>query len=297
MRLPALLLFLFLSLRLTAQPYLDLLSVQGSAFPSKGLYKGKDQGTVPNDWWMVNVNLPLKINARNVLILSPGWEQRSFVYKDLDLVANYETEYLPVTYFHVFNDTTMAMSGTGIYRFNKARTVSFNGESDMLGGAVIFSKKASARFTWKAGLYYNKEFFGNYWLPLLGVDWRVTDRLFVMGLVPRNLIIDYCLSSHLHGGFAYKGLEESYREKNEGSYLKITNGQLKLFADYYFNKTPIVVTLEVGQTVASEYQQRAFENAPVQKTNPAENILIRGGISYRFVTNKAFLTPQTQGHY
>ena len=282
---------------ISAQPYLDIATVQASGFPISGIYKGKNQTKITNDWWLANFNLPFKINSRNLILLSPGWEQRSFVNKDQDDVANYETMYLPVTFRHTLNDSSMTVSGTAIYRFNKARYVAFDSESDMFGGALLFTKKTSAKFTWKVGVYYNREFFGDYWLPLLGVDWQATDRLFIFGLLPKNFVIDYRLSNHFHTGFSYKGVQESYRENTEGSYFKITDGQVKLFTDYYFSKIPIVITLEAGQTLSSKYTYRQEQNESEKIYYPAENMLFRVGISYRFVTNKMFVTPQTPEHY
>lgn len=297
MRNQFILIFLLFTSAVSAQPYLDIATVQASGFPISGIYKGKSLTRITNDWWLANFNLPFKINSRDLILFSPGWEQRSFVNKDQDDVANYETVYFPVTYRHTLNDTSIILSATGIYRFNKARYVSFDSESEMFGGALLFTKKVSSKFVWKAGVYYNKEFFGDYWLPLFGVDWQVNDKFFITGILPKNLILDYRLSPHFHMGFSYKGIQESYRENKDDSYFKITDGQVKLFVDYYFSKIPIVLTFEAGQTLSSKYEFQPDQNKPGVVYYPEENMLFRGGISYRFVTNKAFITPQTQEHY
>ena len=290
-----LLLILFCSSFAFSQPYLDVLTVQGNAFPTSAIAKGKDDVHMSNDWWLVNLNLPFELNKRNLILLSPGWEHRSYVFKDENkFVKTYETVYLPVTFLHTFSDTSKNISATGIYRFNKLRDLPFNNQSDMIGGAVLYSKTVSETFTWKAGAYYNREFFGNLFLPLAGFEWKATPKLYVWGLLPNNFVIDYRLQSNLHIGCNVNAIIESYKEVQPGSYTKFSEEQLYLFCDYYLKKIPLIISLQAGHTVGRNYSYRANENAAVTKYNPSESMIFHAGIAYRFVTNTKFITPQSK---
>jgi hypothetical protein len=299
-----------LSVQLNAQPYFELLNLNFAKQALSSFYKGGEQAKISNNWYLANINIPLKINSKNILILTLGWEQRKFStvqaeeklgYSSLKQSGfisgkdvTYETFYLPLSFQHVFRDSSKSLSGAMIYRYNKLRELKAGTSNDQFGGALIFGKKSSDRFTWKAGAYYNREFFGNYFIPLAGFEWNASARLNLWGLLPRNMVIDYAINKSVHGGFSYKGITESYRNNNVHGYFSITEGQLKLFCDIYLGKSPWVISLEAGQTGGREYEFFSGENQEkINKINPSEGSILRAGITYRVVTNKKFMTLLT----
>ncbi len=278
-----------------SQPYLDVLTVQGSRFPTSPLYSGKADEKIKNDWWLVNLNAPFILNKKNLLLLSPGWEQHTYKFAESNTSKSYETVYVPLTFLHTFSDTSMNISATGIYRFNKVHNLPFDNTTDMAGGAVLFSKVASPTFTWKAGAYYNKEFFGDFFLPLAGFEWKASKKWYIWGLLPNTLVADYRLLPSLHTGLNVNCVVESYKESQPGGYTKFTEEQLNLFADYYLPHMPVIVSFQVGHTVGRKFSYRANEQSDVRVYTPSESMIFHLGIAYRFVTSSTFVTPQSKG--
>ena len=53
-----------------------------------------------------------------------------------------------------------------------------------MGGVAMFSYKKKDNLKYHFGLYYNREFFGDYFLPLLGIDWKINQRMNLFGDLP-----------------------------------------------------------------------------------------------------------------
>ena len=149
------------------------------------------------------------------------------------------------------------------------------------GGAFIATRILSAHLILKGGLYYNKEFFGNYFLPLIGGEWKPNERMSIFGLLPNNLFIDYKLSETIHTGFVFKGITASFRLKvtNNYDYIRMEEGQFKFFADYYVKKN-IVINIEAGHTLKREYGF-GFLNKESTSAEFNDGYLLKAGIYYR----------------
>ena len=147
--------------------------------------------------------------------------------------------------------------------------------------AVIATRIMSSKLSLKGGVYYNKEFFGNNFLPLLGCDWKANDRLNIFGLLPNNLFVDYKISNKFHSGFIYKGITSSFRlkESNDYDYVLPEEGQLKLFVDYYITKN-IVLNFEGGHTVARNYGF-GFLNEKAVPADFNDGYILKAGLYYR----------------
>ena len=54
------------------------------------------------------------------------------------------------------------------------------------GGVFLEHFVPNEKLKIKAGIYYNREAFGNLFVPLVGVDWKVNDRINLYGILPTN---------------------------------------------------------------------------------------------------------------
>ena len=63
-------------------------------------------------------------------------------------------------------------------------TKAFTSDAFQYGFLAVHSIKFSDRFTLKGGLYFNREFYGNFFMPLVGVDWRLNNDWYIFGLLP-----------------------------------------------------------------------------------------------------------------
>lgn len=134
------------------------------------------------------------------------------------------------------------------------------------GGLAIVTYKKRDNLKYRFGMYYNHECFGNYAMPLLGIDWKATKRLNVFGDLPANMNVEYKLSKSIYIGASYISIVGSYRlQSSEGnSYVRVgdkTFGQneFKGFVNYYLTKH-LVWYAEAGYTAGRMYQRYDSQN-------------------------------------
>lgn len=280
------LLFLFagLGLNLSAQPFIDIVNIHYQKSPEAALY-GKDKNPFSTDYFVANFNLPLKAFKRDRLIINPVFEWNHLGFGN--------QEYLNTDLYGL----TMALSYVKQWKNDKWKTVfvSINRISSDLnkitikhyqpGGALITIYERSKKVRYKLGVYYNSEFFGAYVLPLLGIEWSISDRLILHGLVPRNLVLEWRITPSLYAGINWRAITNSYRYRSEhtSDYFKIEENQVRLFADIYLTRH-LVLNFETGHTFLREYNQRSELNRIVGLDSDLqlnEGLLFKAGIFYR----------------
>jgi hypothetical protein len=72
---------------------------------------------------------------------------------------------------------------------NGSETFGFK-DNNQAGGAVLLTYKKHPDLKYKFGLFYNREFFGNFFVPLAGIDWKINNRLQLFGVLPGNLVLE-----------------------------------------------------------------------------------------------------------
>ena len=266
-----------LSFQSYSQPYFDVVSLQGVFTRPTTIFSNEPIG-INTDYYSSQLSFPYQFKNKSVLAITAGYDE--WQIKQGANILKLQSGYLPVTFIKPLANQ-WNFSVTGIPRFSNEKNRTFNNEVWQIGGAILATKKFSDRLTLKGGIYYNKEFFGNYFLPLLGGEWRVTDKLILFGLLPNNLFADYKISNSLHAGFIYKGITASFRlkENKNNDYIRLQEGQLKIFADIYITKK-LVLNAEFGHTVAREYGFGLLD----KKNNKADfndGYLLKTGIYYR----------------
>jgi hypothetical protein len=288
-----------------SQPYIDLANIQyGKTYISK-IYKGKDEFKVNHEWKSYTFNVPIKINEKKLLLISP--EVNNKIYQQTDssfsiqqngstsisvyskFHAHYISYSLPITLVHKFKNQN-SISTTFVYRQNKDYKIRFGWTTDQIGGAIIYTKNYNDKFKLKGGLYYNREFWGNNFIPLLGFEWKASKNIYCWGLLPNSTTVDVSFNK-LHAGFAFRAIEESYSESYT-SYFRDREGHLKLYLNYYLinknQKIALTLLSEVGQSVNRLYEFKSANVANANKYHPAENYFIRIGLAVRLITRSDF---------
>jgi Domain of unknown function (DUF6268) len=161
-----------------------------------------------------------------------------------------------------------------------------------IGGLLLGNYKANDKLKIKAGLYYNREAFGDFFVPLLGIDWKATDRLNFYGTLPNNYKIEYAVvKNKFFTGLNFKSQIRSFQlaQKQNNDYVRFDETVLKLFADYFLYKKVLVFS-EIGyslgksplqySTVTNELTTLNSIYSPSNKY-PVFNI----GIAYRIRTD------------
>jgi hypothetical protein len=117
-----------------------------------------------------------------------------------------------------------------IYKFNSKQSLQvlfaprfmgdFNAsfsKSVQLGGILMYEKVKNDDFTWRIGVLYNQEFFGTYIVPVLYLDWDLTSKFKIKGLLPVYAKAYIQANEKVAAGLHFIGLTTSYRI-NEQNY-------------------------------------------------------------------------------
>jgi hypothetical protein len=137
-------------------------------------------------------------------------------------------------------------------------------------------------FKIKFGLYYNREFFSDFYIPLAGVDWKINERTYLFGVLPNCMKLEYRLRKSLYAGLTFKSITNSYRYRNQQGYFKISDNHLTVFSDFYLPGN-FAIALEAGHTLFREVKNRS---SFVAENATSDGFLIKAGVYYRIRLNK-----------
>lgn len=297
-------LLVFSCMRLPAQPFTDLLGTQYQAQPSSQLPVKK---STPLDIGFIQagLNAPVRLNARNLILINPIYEYRDLKFRREDeggmprpaalaLSRSFYTVYLPLTWQHTFRDTTKQLSLTLVPRLNAATEGTGGEDKFVFNTAALYTINRNANFTWKAGVYYSREFFGNFFLPLLAFDWQAGARVRAWGVLPRFGVLDYAMNRYWHCGLAYRGTNDSYRMPS-GDWFRINEIQFRLYNDLYIPRTRFVLSADIGHTFLRDFTWYNRVADKRYKVNPGEGLILRLALAYRLVTAGNFMGPLRGG--
>ena len=282
---------LFITLIITglinSQPLIDVFKFYYLHSPEKGM--NDKTSPLKYDYLNFNINVPIELKKDgDAFIINPFYENNQGTVSGNN--------------FHV----TGQGIATGFLKKNQQKTKTFfatfilrrNFElnqnlSDVwqYGGAVLYSWKTQNGIWFKAGIYYNKEFFGNYFMALAGIDWKINAKNNLYGVLPGNFVYEHKVNSHFYYGGVFRALTNSYREPyidpcfsgdcSAKKYLRIDDNQLGIFADYYISKH-IAFTAETGYTILRRWRYGLKGDDLHTYTNYRnDNFYFKAGIEYR----------------
>ena len=241
------LLYLFPSLY--AQPLLDLAQVSYWSSP------GENHEPKKFNMMRVQASLPI-VNKKDssMFVINPIWEERWIQATDGSRTVNLRGMITWLSYTRNLNRKWSLMI-TAIPRWNGEPSVQFS-EGFQMGGAFLFTRKVKPGLQLKAGMYYNRELFGNFFLPLAGIDWKINDKMNLFGILPGNMVFEHKILRSVSWGGAFRTFTTSYSIV-EGSltgyddFVRINDVQLGAYGDLYLTKK-LVLNLEAGHTILRE---------------------------------------------
>lgn len=134
-----------------------------------------------------------------------------------------------------------------------------DGNSFQWGGMVTYEKASSSDFSWGVGGMYNQEFFGPYFVPVFLLNWQVSEKWYIEGMIPVTAKVHYRVNEGLDVGFNHFGLTTSYRLGHEdyaGDYIERFSVDLSLFARQRLFSN-IYMEGMVGRSFGRGYKQYA----------------------------------------
>ncbi len=254
-------LVLLYSAEAPGQPYIDIINLKYQSFLPVKYYHDDNKLSVEESYLSLNIPIPLK--NKDYILTGGVFDQLSFnsPHGQKDLYAfNIQLGYLKN-----WKNTKWKTLIVVLPKISSDQLKVSNG-SFQQGGLLLFTYVKSTSLQYKFGGYYNKEFFGNFYMPLLGVEWKPLPRLNIFGVLPGYMIIEYKANSKFYSGISYQCLTASYRLHDGENYAFARNGdkfwgqmQLKLFLNFYIKKY-VVAFGEFGHTLCRKYEVYSKSN-------------------------------------
>lgn len=270
-----------------SQPYLDIAKINYLHTPKKGF--NHKSNPLLSDFYSINVTLPVELRkGGDAFVINPFFDHNQGTVSNRSF--HVVSQGLAAGFLKKFNHNEWSLLPTFILRRNKEAGKKVN-DLWQYGGALLATWKKNPSVSFKLGLYYNKEFFGNFFMPLAGIDWKIDSKNNLFGVLPGNMVFEHKVSKNFYWGAAFRALTNSYRLQTTDpcisgdcsgkNYLRVNDNQLELFADTYI--TPkIIFSAEAGYTAFRKYRF-GFRGKILHNYTDLENdnFYIRTSLAYR----------------
>jgi|GEM_PF-1000103 len=221
----------------SAQPFIDLFSVNGLASP--GIDREEISATLP---------LQLDTNGR-LLVLDPYFVQwhtttegaRYTPARDGNVHETMQGAGGALTYVTPLSKGwKLAVAGIGRYHWLEDQR---HGDIQY-GGVLLASRVFKPTLTLRVGVYANYDAFGWFVIPLVGIDWRIDAKNNLFGVLPGSINFEHKCSPRFHWGASFRAYTTSFGVR-DANYRRIDENPFGVFGDVYFTKN-VVLRVEAG---------------------------------------------------
>ena len=222
---------LFIQMNTQAQYFIDIFSFNRQAYniPSGGQTSDL----------FVNAFIPKVLKNGNTVFVRAHYEKLDL--KNDTLSAAYSSITMPLGMQVQLKNPKVKFTGLIIPKIAGADLGAAFSNVFQIGAYSLFTVTESEKFRYKFGLYYNREFFGNFFVPLVGIDWKVSDRLTIYGTLPNSMKFSYAVApSRVITGIAFRSLTRSFRGEDVNTFVRYNELQLKTFVDFYITPKNVV---------------------------------------------------------
>ena len=222
---------LFIQMNTQAQYFIDIFSFNRQAYniPSGGQTSDL----------FVNAFIPKVLKNGNTIFVRAHYEKLEM--KNDSLSAAYSSITMPLGMQVQLKNPKVKFTGLIIPKIAGADLGAAFSNVFQIGAYSLFTVTESEKFRYKFGLYYNREFFGNFFVPLVGIDWKVSDRLTIYGTLPNSMKFSYAVApSRVNTGIAFRSMTRSFRGEDVNTFVRYNELQLKTFVDFYITPKNVV---------------------------------------------------------
>ena len=258
-----------LSMSADAQYFVDIFSFNRQAYniPS---------GAQTSDLF-VNAFIPKVLKNGNTVFVRAHYEKLSMQRDSLS--ADYSSTTLPIGMQVQLKNPKVKFTGLIIPKIAGADLSAAFSDVFQIGAYSLFTVTESEKFRYKFGLYYNREFFGNFFVPLVGVDWKVSDRFSVFGTLPQSFKASYAIfPSRVNAGLAFRSMTRSFRGEDNNTFVRYNELQFKAFFDFYVTPKNVVF-VEGGYFLGKT--PLLYNNAETK--NPIASDLLKEGKAFPLI--------------
>lgn len=270
-----------------SQPYIDVLSFNCQSFSST--YKENPKWKNKTDDYFLNFFLPKPFKNGNVLMVRLNSEMlSSTITPDSSYTSKLYNVSLPVGFQFLSKNKKWKTVIMGIPKIASDLKDVIDKHDYQYGAILLENYEYTENLKIKAGFYYNREAFGNFFMPLIGIDWKATDRIKLYGIMPSNYKIEYALKKNkLYAGLNFKSFTRSFRlsKTQNFDYVRYNEIILKVFMDYFVYKK-VLLFGELGYSLGKSPLQFTYTTKIETSRNPVFTPLknypvINIGVAYR----------------
>jgi hypothetical protein len=281
-------LVLLLSQRLISQPFADLLSANYQTFSSVYTDSAAGQKNKTDDYFL-NLFLPKVFkNGNTLLVRLNGETMNSTISPDSSYSCRLSSVSLPVGFKFVAKSKKWETVVIGIPKIASDFRAKPGVHDWQLGGIFLEYFVPNDKLKVKLGLYYNREAFGNYFMPLVGVDWKINSRVSIYGVLPSSYRLEFNLvKNKLYTGLGFRSATRSFSlsEKSNYDYVRYNEQQVKVFVDWFVYKK-FLLFAEAGYSTSLSPLQYTFGTKDLTYVNPVFTPMksypvVNVGIAYR----------------
>ncbi|MES2567754.1 MAG: DUF6268 family outer membrane beta-barrel protein [Bacteroidota bacterium] len=274
-----------------AQPFVDIVALNTQNFFSN--YKDSSQSPVYIQDNFLNLFIPKKFGKGHVFLLRFNSEQLTInrAGQPTGIFQLYSFS-IPIGLQLVSKNQKWKYTGIIIPKINSDLRDDVKNDFQ-LGGIGLVARVFNENLQVKFGLYYNREFFGNFFMPLAGVDWKINSRFQMYGTLPSNFRMEFKLSQKWNTGLGFRSFTRSFRlsENYNNDFIWVRENQAKVYVEGFILKN-VIATFDVYRSIGYRLPRNDFYNHGIEKiTNPIfanfnDNFGFTIGFAYRILTKK-----------
>ncbi|TWO34298.1 hypothetical protein E1J38_000150 [Seonamhaeicola sediminis] len=270
--LPALFLVLITS-EVFAQPYVDPLQLRYNY-----ALKNRNAEATPFTHIWVGSDIPIEIKKNTYLVFSPFfefWQIESDTNNEIS--TNLESLALAAGIVFPLKNQKWSITVLPILRWNGEYF--FQSDSMQFGSVAFASYTLNPKQKFRLGIYANKEFFGLFVVPLIGIDWKIKEKHYLFGILPGRLSYEYQYNSKIYIGATFRSLTNSYKLINS-EFIRLDDNQISLYLDYYLTKT-ICISFEPGYGLFRQMRKGINNKDYFSTINWGDGPFVKLSASYR----------------
>jgi len=228
---------------LIAQPFTDIAIFNAQQLNTK-YESNASKNTTTN--YFAGMLVPIKIDSNNTIIARINGEK--LVTKNGNSTGSLYALTLGLGLQHYFNKKLSCVLLL-MPKIASDFSEKFNQYDRQYGGSLLFQYKFGKNIRAKAGLFYNREPFGNFFVPLFGVDWQICPRWMLYGTFPLINRLEFKINDNFYTGLGARIYGRSYRLNSfwNRNFIWNQENQVKYFFDWYIKKK-LVCYAELGRT-------------------------------------------------
>ena len=190
------------------QEYADLLKIN-YAVSSLNSFESSEEGSRIYETG-TDISVPITLNDKSVFLTGVVYERftsKLFSASDYSTVSSFALK-VGINHQHKNN-----IKGTYVLLPKIASDFKeYSTDAFQLGGAAILKKVVSKNKAWRYGAYFNSEFLGPFFVPILGMYYLSDNSRFEVNITaPVSADVNYSLSKRFNAGIAYKGQVRTFR--------------------------------------------------------------------------------------